>query len=57
MTPLSDQSIRITSIRVPFDEILALVFKVWIATLMVGTVLGIVAAALWYVIGSSFRQG
>ncbi len=51
LTPVAPQSVRLTSVRVPFREILVLVLKFYLAVLFVG----LAGAALWVLLGHLFR--
>jgi hypothetical protein len=41
------QSVEVVSIKISFDEVLALVFKFTVASLVVGSALGLVFGALY----------
>lgn len=47
LAPLAPQSVRLTSIRVPFREILVLVLKFYLAVLLIA----LVGATLWLLLG------
>lgn len=51
LAPLAPQSVRLTSVRVPFREILVLVLKFYLAVLLIA----VVAAALWVLVAYFFR--
>ena len=51
LTPVAPQSVRLTSVRVPFREILVLVLKFYLAVLLVG----LAGAALWVLLGCLLR--
>jgi hypothetical protein len=51
LTPATPQSVRLTSVRVPFREILVLVLKFYLAVLLVG----LAGAAFWVLLGYLLR--
>ena len=51
LTPVAPQSVRLTSVRVPFREILVLVLKFYLAVLLVG----LAGAAFWVLLGYLLR--
>ena len=46
-TRMPTQSVEVVSIKISFDEVLALVFKFTVASLVVGSALGLVFGALY----------
>ena len=51
LTPVAPQSVRLTSVRVPFREILVLVLKFYLAALLVAVTM----AAIWVLLGYLLR--
>ncbi|MEX1111113.1 MAG: GYF domain-containing protein [Chthoniobacterales bacterium] len=51
LTPIAPQSVRLTSVRVPFREILVLVLKFYLAALLIALAI----AALWVLLGYLLR--
>jgi hypothetical protein len=51
LTPVAPQSVRLTSVRLPFREVLVVVLKFYLASLLVA----LAGAALWILLGYLLR--